>query len=138
MWEFILVISVNSDMYIINQNKWSLTIFGGISKLLITLITDFAKMYITRRKSTYLQIRNNRDLNFWLCGFSQTEHFSYPDLLNFPLQNILTLWWEEGLIISVYSGKKRKKVKKTLGKFSSSGKVIKQSQIQRKYTRLGT
>lgn len=92
MWEFILVISVNSDMYIINQNKWSLTIFGGISKLLITLITDFAKMYITRRKSTYLQIRNNRDLNFWLCGFSQTEHFSYPDLLNFPLQNILTLW----------------------------------------------
>lgn len=76
-------------------------------------------MYITRRKSTYLQIRNNRDLNFWLCGFSQTEHFSYPDLLNFPLQNILTLWWEEGLIISVYSGKKRKKGKENLGEIQS-------------------
>lgn len=106
------------------------------SKLLVYIDHAFYKNMYGRPLN--LQIRNSKILNFWLCGFSKTEYFLYPDLLNFPLQNILTLRWEERLIISVYSGKKRKKVKKTLGKFGSSGKVIKQNQIQRKYAGIGT
>lgn len=125
------MILVNSEIY--DQNKKSIHRVQQYSKVISKdayYIGD--RFYKKIQKSTYLQNRNNKDLNFGLCCFHKTEHFSHWDLLSSPLQNVLTLWREEGLIISVYSVKRRKKVKKTLGKFSSSGKVIKQNQTQRK------
>lgn len=43
-------------------------------KMLSTLDTDFTKKI---QKSTYLQNRNNKDLNFGLSCFRKTEHFSH-------------------------------------------------------------
>lgn len=53
-------------------------IFEAISKL--TYIDYTKSVCLIEKEKSSLQIRNNKDLNFWLCCFSKTEHFLYPDL----------------------------------------------------------